>query len=135
MAYLEWSDTFSVKIEELDNQHKNLFSMINTLHEAIITRKTGKAHQDIIKDMVRYAQAHFKTEEEYMKKYDYPFFQNHKGEHDKFSEKAFELQARVENSGFILPLETLNFLRDWWKNHILGSDKKYSKYFTEHGLI
>ena len=135
MKYLEWSDTFSVKSDELDNQHKKLFGMINTLHDAIVSRRGSKIHEDIIKDMVQYTEVHFRTEEEYMKKYNYPFYPNHKGEHDKFSEKAFELQARVENSGFILPLETLNFLRDWWKNHILGSDKKYSKYFTEHGLI
>ena len=135
MIYIEWSEKFSVNIEELDNQHKNLFGMINTLHEAIITRKTSKAHEDIIKDMVQYAQAHFKTEEDYMKRYEYPFFPNHKAEHELFSKKALELQSRMENRGFILPLETLNFLRDWWKEHILSSDKKYSKFFTEHGLI
>jgi hemerythrin len=109
--------------------------MINLLHDAIVSRKGSKIHEDIIKDMVQYTQVHFSTEEEYMKRYEYPFFQNHKGEHDKFTEKALELQGRVEKGGFILPLETLNFLRDWLKNHILGSDKKYSKYFTEHGLI
>ena len=135
MKYLEWSDKFSVNIEELDNQHKNLFGMINTLHDAIISRKTSKAHEDIIKYMMQYAQVHFKTEEEYMKRYEYPFFQNHKTEHNIFSGKALELQERLEKGGFILPLETLNFLRDWWKEHILSSDKKYSKYFKEHGLI
>ena len=135
MSYLEWSDAMSVNVAEIDNQHKRLIEMINILHDAIITRKGREIHEDIIKEMVQYTQTHFQTEERYMQKFGYPFLMNHRREHENFTEKALELQARVENSGFILPLETLNFLRDWWKNHILGTDKKYSKNFNEHGLF
>ena len=135
MSYLEWSDAFSVNIEEIDNQHKKLIGMINTLHEAIVTRKTHKIQEDIIKEMVQYTQTHFLLEEQYMKKFDYLYYPNHTAEHEKFTAKAIELQKRMENGGFILPLEVLNFLRDWWKGHIQGTDKKYSKCFNEHGLF
>ena len=47
MSYLEWSDSFSVNIDDLDNQHKKLFEMINTLQDAIISRKGSKAHEKI----------------------------------------------------------------------------------------
>ncbi len=135
VSYFEWSDAMSVHHAEIDSQHKRLIEMINSLHDAIVTRKSRDVHESIIKEMVQYTLTHFQTEEQYMQKINYPFLPNHKGEHEKFTVKALELQTRVENSGFILPLETLNFLRDWLKHHILGTDKKYSVFMQEHGRV
>ncbi len=134
MPFLQWSDEFSVNVREIDEQHKRLVGMINTLHEALVAGRGKETQGKIITEMVDYATVHFSTEEKYMRIYSFPGHAVHKAEHDGFVGKAADLKARVDGKGFVLTINVLNFLKDWLQNHILVTDKQYSSYFNSCGL-
>ena len=44
MSFISWSNNYSVKIEHIDEQHKNIINLINQLHDAM---KSGKGQEVI----------------------------------------------------------------------------------------
>ncbi len=134
MAYIDWQDDFSVNVKEIDDQHRGLIDIINSLYEAMLANKGRDLQKQTVNRMIDYAANHFALEEKYMKQFAYAGYQKHKGEHDQFTAKAHGLQERMNKAGSVLTLEILNFLREWLRNHILKVDKEYSAHFTRNGL-
>jgi len=134
MPIFEWKDDYIVNVNLIDIQHKRLFEILNEFYDDIMAIKGQEVIKDVIKNLAEYATIHFKTEEDLMIKYNYPEYQSHKNEHKIFVDKVLELMKKLESDTFIPSIEVLNFLIDWLKNHILTIDKRYSKFFNEHGV-
>lgn len=134
MPYLEWSDSFSVKNKEIDDQHKKLIGMINKLHDAMLANRGREVQEEIIFEMLEYISYHFTTEEKYMSSFAYPDYDTHKREHLEFAAEVADLKARIDRGALMLSIMPLSLLRDWLQNHILVTDMKYSEYFNSKGL-
>ncbi len=134
MDFFTWKDEMSVNVKEIDAQHKKLVSMINELHKAMKEGKSKMVLRDIIKGLVEYTKVHFGTEEKYFDKFGYPESQEHIKEHNDFVKKVQEFQKEFEEGKSLVSIEIMNFLKDWLYHHIMGTDKKYSKFFNERGL-
>ncbi len=66
-----WDETFSVGVEVIDEQHKKLFKMLNTMIEAENTSVNSEIISTVLTEMRQYASEHFALEEKYMLEYGY----------------------------------------------------------------
>jgi hemerythrin len=134
MALLQWDKSFSVNVEEIDKQHQKLVSMINDLNDAMKQGKGRDVLAIIISELFTYAGNHFATEETYFDKFKYPATSSHKLEHTNFVKKVSEFKNGFDSGKLSLTIEVMNFLKDWLKGHIQGTDKKYGPFFNANGL-
>ncbi len=134
MALIEWTEDFSVRVEEIDLQHKELLQMINELHSAMIDGKGTKYVGDIISRLADYTVYHFQTEEKYFDQFGFSETESHKKTHSDFVKKVSEFKAAFDSKEVMLTIDVLEFLSNWIREHILGEDMKYSNFFVECGI-
>ena len=132
---IKWEDKYSVGISMIDEEHKKLFGILN---KAIL----AKGHNDdpeelreVLRKMINYAIAHFKTEETYMKEFDYPEYQDHKEEHRHFSTEIISYHDKVIKGDSQIANEIVEYLKWWLVNHIQVTDKKYIDCFKGNGVV
>lgn len=134
MALVTWSDSLSVNVAEIDQQHRNLIAMINELNDAMKQGKGKDVLGQIVNRLISYTATHFKTEETYFAQFGYPDMENHKKEHAAFVRKVLSFKEGFEKKELSLTIEVMRFLSDWLKKHIMGTDKRYTRFFNEMGL-
>ncbi len=84
--------------------------------------------------MTDYVLTHFKTEEIYMKEFNYPEYQDHKEEHHDFTIKTIAYLDKVIKGDYQIANEILEHLKQYLVNHIQVTDKNYVGCFKENGL-
>lgn len=135
MSLMSWSNSYSVGIASIDDQHKKLIDMINELHDGMLAKKSREALGAVLERLILYTGDHFDYEEELFARTGYADSALHKAEHAKLKHKVIDIHERYKASTMgTLSLETLNFLRDWLTNHINGTDKKYTKHMLANNV-
>jgi hemerythrin len=134
MALIQWDDSFSVNVAEIDRQHQQLIGMINDLNDAMRQGKGKSVLGKITDGLVNYTTTHFRTEESYFDKFEYPEADSHKKAHSDFVKKVSGFKDEFEKGNVTLSIQVMDFLSDWLQKHIKGLDKKYGPFFNENGL-
>jgi hemerythrin len=128
MAFIQWSDALSVNLPEFDEEHKKLVKIINELHDALGLGKGSEVMSKTLRELVSYAQTHFKHEEEFMMLHNFPVadFEAHRKEHVYFIMKLDEFCRGYGDGAVTFPIHVLNFLESWLLGHVQKTDMKYS---------
>ncbi len=128
MPVIKWNSAYSIGIDEIDEQHKILLSIINELYDAHSKGMGQVVIADTINKLFDYTNEHFTMEQEMHLQYKFPHAAAHKEEHNEFVMKLEALRQDAERKNLLLALKTLDFLKDWTITHILGSDKEFGEY-------
>ena len=134
MPIMNWTDAYSVGIAEIDNQHRKLIEMINTMHDAMIKGQAKAVMDKILDDMISYCASHFATEERLFSQHGYPDAAEHKDKHHKMTTKVLELQTQFKQGKATITFDVMDFLQQWLDKHILGTDKKYGPFLNSKGV-
>jgi hemerythrin-like metal-binding protein len=129
---LAWTEEYSVGVRELDDHHKQLFSLLNKNLKYVIDKKgDSKTIIADVKKLQEYAVTHFKAEENLFLKINYPDVTAHIHEHEKFRKELQKLDTLANETDDLARLKLLLFLSTWFTKHIMTADKKYIPYLTE----
>ena len=134
MAFLDWSDSLSVGVADIDTQHKSLVKMTNDLYEAMSEGKAKDFLLELLGKLADYTVEHFGFEERLMDRYSYLQSSMHKAEHKEFVGKVSEFATGLKNGKILLSLDILEFLKSWLANHILQVDKKFGAFLNTKGV-
>ncbi|MDA8433383.1 MAG: bacteriohemerythrin [Nitrospiraceae bacterium] len=126
---MEWTEDLAVGVKRIDDQHKELFTRINGLVDAIRTGKCKETIDGTIQFLAEYALSHFREEEQCMADHRYPEFSRHKAQHAIFMRALDDLkkqaaEPRVKGMSYDLSVETNKVVVDWIITHIMRIDKK-----------
>ncbi|MFQ5441790.1 MAG: bacteriohemerythrin [Thermodesulfobacteriota bacterium] len=129
---IEWSKKLSTGVKWQDSQHRELFSRINGLLDAM---NLGLGKDEVVKlykFLDEYFVVHFDTEEQAMHRYNYPDSVAHLAEHTRFIDEVSGLEKEAEGGVTTeLVVKTQRQVVDWLVNHIGSIDKRLGEFLKE----
>ncbi|MDA0678987.1 MAG: bacteriohemerythrin [Proteobacteria bacterium] len=124
MTLLTWEPEYSVGIEGVDFEHREMIEMLNALYEETRHRMDPDAIDQFLGEIHATISAHFALEECVMRKFDYDEYEAHKDDHEELLDQIRELMdifARDPEGGVSLLRERLSA---WFSVHFSTFDSR-----------
>lgn len=131
-AIARWRSEYETGYTLIDDQHKSLFHAINALHSAMLAGRAEELLQRTLKSLRNYTTIHFETEEQFMLKYGYPDYLDHKAKHEVLRQKVevFNQEEKTQDKAQ-LTMTVSSFLTGWLIHHIRDDDQKMIRFLHQ----
>jgi len=137
--FFEWRNDWSLGIEIIDRQHRQLAVMLNKIAELYLNdsgqtdseQRSNQLHEqlNIFFEKVR---EHFNDEEDLMIKANYPGHTEHARDHLMLRAELKHYIRHIEEEPDHINIGALNSLKAWFISHIISSDKEFADFLQEH---
>jgi hemerythrin len=127
---LVWSDSYKIGNEKVDEQHYQLFEMINDFLKTCDEASEPKKLKDALSFLVNYTVQHFNDEEALQQECGYPHYEDHKKIHEDFKTTVGRLVQKFtdSNSAEDLKSDINKVVVTWLLNHVQRDDRKIGVY-------
>lgn len=121
---LEWTESLSVGVAIIDEQHKELFRRFDDLIDACQEGHGKEKVVELMGFLDGYVVFHFGEEEKLMQHYGYPGIESHRNEHASFVRRLQYLKQGLDAQGttHTLVTQTVRVLLNWIVKHIKSVD-------------
>jgi hemerythrin len=122
MTLLHWRDEYTVGIEAVDHEHRELIELINRLHRQLDSPEARLTVPAFFGDLLRGISAHFALEEKFMRDQGYRRLGPHKEDHERLLDELRDIMDAFEQSEEIDALELSQRLDAWFSRHFRTHD-------------
>ena len=112
----------------IDEQHHDVVSMLNVMNDAIKHKEPTERLTQLLDELIRLTDEHFKTEERLMCEYGYLGEIEHKNIHEHLLHEVNYLNTQFMQGGELVFLQKL---KDWFAIHITSSDKPLADFILQ----
>ena len=132
MALLRWKDQYSVGIEAVDYEHKELIDLINRLYAEFEKASAGSSVEAFFGDLLKGISLHFALEERFMQERSYDQLAQHKADHERLLDEIRDLMDDVEDTAGMHSDELAGRLEAWFARHFETHDARLHKALGSH---
>lgn len=120
---IEWTLDLAVGVEQIDEQHQELFRRAERLIHALKAGDRGEV-EPLVHYLSDYVVSHFDCEERWMIQAEYPGLEAHRDAHRRFKDDLREMAREYQRKGPtpLVALTVHNWLNEWLVHHIGGAD-------------
>ncbi|MFA7279434.1 MAG: bacteriohemerythrin [Sterolibacterium sp.] len=135
-----WKDDYLVGVDKIDQQHKILFEMLGdmlTLREDVAAIDERVAHlSSLVERLNNYAVYHFRTEEFLINRYlaNDVTVVGHEDAHKSYANSMHDFEGRFQAGDASVVNELIDFIYNWWLNHIMRTDKTLGRALNQAGI-
>jgi hemerythrin-like metal-binding protein len=126
-----WNNDYCIGIPEIDSQHCKIIDQINYLIDNLNSEDKAYLNGKLLMNLDKYSKEHFFTEEEFLRKINYPNLEDHLKLHKTFKMNTVKSAISVLKGNEHVPEETIKFLKKWWSNHILKADMEFKNFIPK----
>lgn len=123
---IAWRAGFSINIEQVDNEHQHLFTLVKALDLESVEKT--------IEELLDYVVVHFSNEQALMEKSGYPAFEQHLKLHEDFAAHVADFLGNGEPWTEDRVQELRRFLNKWLVGHIMTHDLRFGKWYADHPI-
>jgi hemerythrin len=128
MALLRWKSEYSVGIEAVDHEHRELIELINRLHERLSSEgSSATSVEAFFGDLLKNISAHFALEERFMRERRYDQLAQHKSDHERLLDELRDMMDGWIEGEKTVGDDLARQLDAWFSRHFEIHDARLHK--------
>jgi hemerythrin len=132
MGLLHWEKRYSVGIEAVDHEHRELVELINRLHEQARAQGSKVAVLGFFGDLYKAISAHFALEERFMREKGYDELRQHKIDHERLLDEIRDIMEDYEVNDLFEERLLAQRLDAWFSRHFESHDARLHRALGNH---
>lgn len=135
MGLINCNTILSVGVQQFDDEHCQLVSIINQLHDAIKAGNGAGAVKTTLQQLSDFAGRHFQAEERLLAQHDFPHLAEHRQAHYDILTRLTQFQLELQHTVQPMQHNLMQFLLDWLITHTKSVDKQYGPFLNSKGIF
>jgi len=124
MSLITWRNEFSVGVDAVDHEHRELIGLINELDEAMGANADQATVVGALGEIYARVAAHFALEEKEMRAARYTALNSHKQDHEVLLDELLDVIDSVDAQGRYDREDLSTTLDRWFSDHFRTHDAK-----------